>query len=38
VTGGGKSSLLELLLVVLNHLPLSGGTNFDFSFYADFML
>jgi hypothetical protein len=37
VTGGGKLSLLELLLVVLSRLPLSGGTIFDFSFCADFM-
>jgi hypothetical protein len=35
---GGKLSLLELLLAVLSHLPLSGGTSFDFSFCADFML
>jgi hypothetical protein len=38
VTGGGELSLLELLLVVLSRLPLSGGTSFDFSFCADFML
>jgi hypothetical protein len=36
--GGGKLSLLELLLVVLSRLPLSGGTSFDFSFCVDFML
>jgi hypothetical protein len=29
---------LELLLVVLNRLPHSGGTSFDFSFCADLML
>jgi hypothetical protein len=29
---------LELLLVVLSHLPLRGGTSFDFSFCADLML
>jgi hypothetical protein len=28
----------ELLLVVLSHLPLSGGTSFNFSFCADFIL
>jgi hypothetical protein len=38
VTRGGKLSLLELLLIVFNHLPFSGGTSFDFSFCADFML
>jgi hypothetical protein len=29
---------LELLLVVLSCLPLSGGSSFDFSFCADLML
>jgi hypothetical protein len=29
---------LELLLVVLSHLPPSGGTSFDFSFCADLMI
>jgi hypothetical protein len=38
VTGGGELSLLELLLVVLSRLHLSGGTSFDFRFCADFML
>jgi hypothetical protein len=38
ITGGGKLSLLEFLLVVLSCLPLSRGTSFDFSFCADFML
>jgi hypothetical protein len=37
VTGGGKLSLLERLLVVLSRLPLFGGTSFDFSFCADFI-
>jgi hypothetical protein len=36
--GGGELSFLELLLVVLSRLPLSGGTSFDFSFCADLML
>jgi hypothetical protein len=35
---GGELSLLELLLVVLSRLPFSGGTSFDCSFCADFML
>jgi hypothetical protein len=30
VIGGGELSLLELLLIVLSRLPLSGGTSFDF--------
>jgi hypothetical protein len=38
VTGGVDLGLLELLLVVLSHLPLFGETSFDFSFCADFML
>jgi hypothetical protein len=38
VIGGGKLSLLELLLVVSSRLPLFGGTSFDFSFCANFML
>jgi hypothetical protein len=38
VIGGGELSLLELLLVVWSRLPLSGGTSFNFSFCADFML
>ena len=38
VTGGRDLSLFELLLVVLSRLPLSGGTSFDFSFCADFVL
>jgi hypothetical protein len=35
---GRDLSHLELLLVVLSHLPLSRGTSFDFSFCADFVL
>jgi hypothetical protein len=35
---GRYLSHLELLLVVLNHLPLFGGTSFDFSFCAEFVL
>jgi hypothetical protein len=38
MTRGGELSFLELLLVVLSCLPLSGGTSFDFSFCADLML
>jgi hypothetical protein len=29
---------LKLSLFVLSHLPLSGGTSFDFSFCANFVL
>jgi hypothetical protein len=35
---GRDLSHLELLLVVLIHLPLSRGTSFDFSFCVDFVL
>jgi hypothetical protein len=35
---GRGFSHLELLLVVLSYLPLSGGTSFLFSFCVDFML
>ena len=35
---GERLWILELLLVVLSHLPLSGGISFDFSFCADFVL
>jgi hypothetical protein len=35
---GGYLSLLEILLVVLSHLPLSRGATFDFSFCANFGL
>jgi hypothetical protein len=35
---GERLWILELLLVVLSHLPISGGTSFDFSFCADFVL
>ena len=35
---GGDSGFRSFLLVVLSHLPLSGGTSFDFSFCADLML
>jgi hypothetical protein len=34
----GNLSYLDLLLVVLSHLPLSGGTSFDFSCCADVVL
>jgi hypothetical protein len=33
-----QGRILELLLVVLNCLPLSGGTSFAFSFCADFVI
>jgi hypothetical protein len=38
VLTGGDLSLLEILLVVLSRLPLSGGTSFVFSFCADIVL
>jgi hypothetical protein len=34
----GEICYLELLLVVLSHLPPSGGTSYDFSVCADLML
>jgi hypothetical protein len=34
----GEMCYLELLLVVLSRLPLSGGTSFDFSFCVHLML
>ena len=36
--GGGDLSNLELLLVVLSYLPLSGGTSLVFGFCADLVL
>jgi hypothetical protein len=36
--GGRDLSHLELLLVVLSHLPLSGGTSLVFGFCADLVL
>jgi hypothetical protein len=35
---GSNLNCLELSLFVLSHLPLSGGTSFDFSFCANFVL
>jgi hypothetical protein len=35
---GGNLSCLELLLVVLSRLPLSGGTSFDIGTLGDFVL
>jgi hypothetical protein len=35
---GNNLSHLELLLVVLSHLPLSRGTSFVFGFCVDFVL
>jgi hypothetical protein len=35
---GGDLSIFELLLVVLSHLSLSRGTNFDFNFCVDFVI
>jgi apolipoprotein N-acyltransferase len=35
---GNNLSHLELLLVVLSHLPLSRGTSFVFGFCIDFVL